>query len=188
MQEDELILAVKSGSERAYKQLYELWVSRLYRFVFQYLKSEEATDDVVQETFLRIWTNREHLNPDQSFKSYLFTIAYHFLLKELRRQIYNPSMEEYVEYRDKLTSSANEIPDGLDYDRFVKALEKAKQHLSPRQREIFELNKEYGVSVAEISGKLSVTEQVVRNQLSAALKILRTELRQYYPLLLLFLA
>ena len=71
MQEDELILAVKSGSERAYKQLYELWVSRLYRFVFQYLKSEEATDDVVQETFLRIWTNREHLNPDQSFKSYL---------------------------------------------------------------------------------------------------------------------
>lgn len=81
MQEEDLILAVKSGSERAYKQLYELWVSRLYRFVFQYLKSEEATDDVVQETFLRIWTNREHLNPDQSFKSYLFTIAYHFLLK-----------------------------------------------------------------------------------------------------------
>ena len=37
MQEEELILAVKSGSERAYKQLYELWVSRLYRFVFQYL-------------------------------------------------------------------------------------------------------------------------------------------------------
>ena len=203
MQEEDLILAVKSGSERAYKQLYELWVSRLYRFVFQYLKSEEATDDVVQETFLRIWTNREHLNPDQSFKSYLFTIAYHFLLKELRRQIHNPSMEEYVEYRDKLASSANEIPDGLDYDRFVKALEKAKQHLSPRQREIFELNKEYGMSVAEISGKLnkeygmsvaeisgklSVTEQVVRNQLSAALKILRTELHQYYPLLLLFLA
>lgn len=188
MQEEDLILAVKSGSERAYKQLYELWVSRLYRFVFQYLKSEEATDDVVQETFLRIWTNREHLNPDQSFKSYLFTIAYHFLLKELRRQIHNPSMDEYVEYRDKLASSANEIPDGLDYDRFVKALEKAKQHLSPRQREIFELNKEYGMSVAEISGKLSVTEQVVRNQLSAALKILRTELRQYYPLLLLFLA
>lgn len=61
-------------------------------------------------------------------------------------------MEEYVEYRDKLVSSANEIPDGLDYDRFVKALEKAKQHLSPRQREIFELNKEYGMSVAEISG------------------------------------
>lgn len=97
-------------------------------------------------------------------------------------------MEEYVEYQNKLASSANDIPDGLDYDRFVEALERAKQHLSPRQREIFELNKEYGMSISEISGELSVTEQVVRNQLSTALKALRTELRQYYPLFLLFLA
>ena len=44
------------------------------------------------------------------------------------------------------------------------------------------------MSVAEISGKLPVTEQVVRNQLAAAQKIPRMELRQYYPLLLLFLA
>ena len=186
--EEKLILAVKSGSESAYRQLYELWVSRLHKFAFQYLKSEDATDDVVQETFLRIWTNRDHLKPEQSFKSYLFTIAYHLLIKELRRQIQNPSMEEYVEYQNKLASSANDIPDGLDYDRFVEALERAKQHLSPRQREIFELNKEYGMSVSEISGELSVTEQVVRNQLSTALKTLRTELRQYYPLFLLFLA
>lgn len=186
--EKELILAVKSGSEPAYKQLYELWVSRLHKFAFQYLKSEDATDDVVQETFLRIWTNREHLKPEKSFKSYLFTIAYHLLIKELRRQIHNPSMEEYVEYQNKLASSTNEIPDELDYDRFVEALERAKQHLSPRQREIFELNKEYGMSISEISGELSVTEQVVRNQLSTALKTLRTELRQYYPLFLLFLA
>ena len=70
----------------------------------------------------------------------------------------------------------------------TKALEKAKTHLSPRQKEIFELNKEYGMSISEISSRLSVTEQVVRNQLSAALKVLRTELRQYYPLLLIFLA
>lgn len=186
MLEKELVLAVKFGSEPAYRYLYERWASRLYRFVFMYLKSEDATDDVIQETFLRIWINREYLKPEESFKSYLFTIAYHILLKELKRQIHNPLMEEYVEYRDKLGSLVNEISDELDYDCFVEALEKAKLHLSPRQREIFELNKEYGMSIAEISEKLLVTEQVVRNQLSAALKTLRVELRQYYPLLLLF--
>lgn len=188
MQEKELIIDVKNGSEKAFNILYSLWISRLYRFVFQYLKSRSATDDVVQDTFLRIWVNRANLNPEESFKSYLFTIAYHFLLKKLKEQINNPSMEEYVEYQNKLFTSADEIPDGLDYDKFIIALEKAKLHLSPRQKEIFELNKEYGMSISEISSKLFVTEQVVRNQLSAALKILRTELRQYYPLLLLFLA
>ena len=109
-------------------------------------------------------------------------------MKELKRQINNPSMEEYIEYQNELATSADEIPAGLDYDKFTKALEKAKSHLSPRQKEIFELNKEYGMSISEISSNLSVTEQVVRNQLSAALKFLRTELRQYYPLLLIFLA
>ena len=46
-----ILLSVRNGSEKAYQELYEQWVSRLYGFVFQYLKSKDATDDVVQETF-----------------------------------------------------------------------------------------------------------------------------------------
>lgn len=155
--------------------------------MFQYLKSKDATDDVVQETFLRIWSNRANLNPDVSFKSYLFTIAYHFLLKEMRRQLNNPLMEDYVEYLNRSSTEIAEAESLMCYDQFVNALEKGKQHLSPRQRIIFEMNKEYGMSISEISEKLSITNQVVRNQLYMALKILRVELRQYYPLLLLFL-
>ena len=182
-----ILLAVQSGSEKAYKELYEQWVSRLYRFVFQYLKSKDASEDVVQETFLRIWSNRANLNPDTSFKSYLFTIAYHFLLKEIRRQLNNPLMEDYVEYLNRLSTETIEVESLMCYDQFVEALEKGKQYLSPRQRTIFEMNKEYGLSIPEISEKLSITNQVTRNQLCMALKILRVELRQYYPLLLLFL-
>ena len=182
-----ILLAVQSGSEKAYKELYEQWVSRLYRFVFQYLKSKDASEDVVQETFLRIWSNRADLNPDTSFKSYLFTIAYHFLLKEIRRQLNNPLMEDYVEYLNRLSTETIEVESLMCYDQFVEALEKGKQYLSPRQRTIFEMNKEYGMSIPEISEKLSITNQVTRNQLCMALKILRVELRQYYPLLLLFL-
>lgn len=182
-----ILLSVRNGSEKAYQELYEQWVSRLYGFVFQYLKSKDATDDVVQETFLRIWSNRANLNPDVSFKSYLFTIAYHFLLKEMRRQLNNPLMEDYVEYLNRSSTETAEAESLMCYDQFVNALEKGKQHQSPRQRIIFEMNKEYGMSISEISEKLSITNQVVRNQLCMALKILRVELRQYYPLLLLFL-
>ena len=182
-----ILLSVRNGSEKAYQELYEQWVSRLYRFVFQYLKSKDASEDVVQETFLRIWSNRANLNPDTSFKSYLFTIAYHFLLKEIRRQLNNPLMEDYVEYLNRLSTETIEVESLMCYDQFVEALEKGKQYLSPRQRTIFEMNKEYGMSIPEISEKLSITNQVTRNQLCMALKILRVELRQYYPLLLLFL-
>lgn len=186
IEEKSLILSVKAGSEKAYHTLYDMWVSRLYRFVYQYLKSEDATDDVVQETFCRIWTNREKLDPDSSFKAYLFTIAYHFLIKELRRQLNNASMEEFVEYQ-YIKVSGDDADKEIDFDQFCQALQKAKSNLSPRQREIFELNKEHNLSVAQIAEQLSIKEQVVRNQLSAALKIIRTELQQYSFILLLFL-
>lgn len=187
MQEKDLIIATRNGSEQAYKFLYSQWVSRLYRFVFQYLKSESATDDVVQETFMRIWINKEKLNPEYSFKSYLFTIAYHFLLKELKRQINSSSMEEYIEYQNILRTKGENIPESIDFDIFLEALSRAKQHLSPRQCEIFELNKEYGISISEIAEKLSITDLVVRNQLCMSLKILRYHLRHYYPFLIIFL-
>lgn len=96
-------------------------------------------------------------------------------------------MEEYVEYNENARISEEDAEKDIDFDQFCKALQRAKANLSPRQREIFELNKEYNLSVAEIAEHLSIKEQVVRNQLSIALKIIRTELQQYSFILLLFL-
>ena len=182
-----LLLHVKEGSHESYRRLYNLWVSRLYAFVYHYVKSEEVADDIVQETFIRIWVNRETLNLEYSFKSYLFTIAYHFLLKELRRQLNNPLMEEYVSFLDGCSTSDDEASHPLEYDEFCQQLAEAKKLLQPRQREIFELNKENNLSVSEIAERLSISEQVVRNQLSGALKILRKALHPYPGLFLAFL-
>lgn len=177
--EKALIMALKSGSEPSYSRLYRLWVSRLYQFVYGYVKSESVTDDIVQETFLRVWTHREDLNPDLSFKSYLFTIAYHLLLKELRRQLQNPLVEEYVSYTSQLRTSEEAAAEQIELDQFEDMLRQAKGKLTPRQCEIFELNKEMNLSVAEIATRLSISEQVVRNQLSASLKIIRAELGHF---------
>lgn len=177
--EKTLVKELKSGSESSYNQLYKLWVSRLYHFVYGYIKSESVTDDIVQETFIRIWTHRSDLNPELSFKSYLFTISYHLLLKELRRQLQNPLVEEYITYTSQLQLSEKSTTGAIEFDQFKKALEHAKSKLSPRQREIFEMNKEQSLSVTEIAAKLSITEQVVRNQLSASLKTIRIELAEF---------
>lgn len=186
--EHTLVIGLKSGSEESYRALYDLWFSRLYQFVLRYVKSEPVTDDIVQETFLNIWIYRESINPCMSFKSYLFAIAYHFLIKELRRQLNTPLMKDYVAFCSELSTCDNETVEKLELKQFQDSLNRAKEKLSPRQRQIFELNKEGNATIAEIAASLSITEQVVRNQLSAALKIVRKELRQYPYLLLLFLS
>ena len=94
-------------------------------------------------------------------------------------------MEDYLDFKKELISTDN-VEAKYDFDLFLKELEVAKQKLTPRQREIFVLNKEYNLSVTEIASRLSITEQVVRNQLSAALKLLRSELSNYSYLFILF--
>lgn len=106
-------------------------------------------------------------------------------MKELRRQLNHPQMEDYLDFKKELISTDN-VEAKYDFDLFLKELEVAKQKLTPRQREIFVLNKEYNLSVTEIASRLSITEQVVRNQLSAALKVLRNELSNYSYLFILF--
>lgn len=186
MDEKHLLMEISSGSAESFQKLYERWVSRLYSFVYRYVKSEDVADDIVQETFFRVWSNRQRLDPFCSFKSYLFTISYHLLLKELRRQLNNPSMEDYVEYESRMSISGEYIEKHIDFEQFKEELAKAKTKLTPRQREIFELNKEQGVPVSDIAFRLSITEQVVRNQLSASLKVIRAELQQYACMLTLF--
>ena len=182
-----LVKEVKENSRESFNLLYNRWVSRLYSFIYHYVKSEEITDDILQETFMRIWLNREKLDTSRPFKSYLFTISYNCLLKELKHQLNNPLMDEYVAYQESLSTSADEVNSKMEYDQFQLALNEAKLKLTPRQREIFELNKEYDLSVAEIAEQLHITEQVVRNQLSTSLRILRVELKRYYFFFLLYM-
>ena len=61
----------------------------------------------------------------------------------MRRQLNNPLMEDYVEYLNRSSTETAEAESLMCYDQFVNALEKGKQHLSPRQRIIFEMNKGY---------------------------------------------
>lgn len=180
-----LIEGLRTGSELSYNLLYKQWVSRLYRFVYGYVKSKSIAEDIVQETFVRIWQHRFELDSNKSFKSFLFTISYHLVLKELRRQMQNPLVEEYIKYISEVKESESDISSIVEYDQFKKALANAKKKLTPRQCEIFEMNKEYSLSVSEIAEKLAITEQVVRNQLSTSLKIIRTEMSDFSYLIYL---
>jgi RNA polymerase sigma factor (sigma-70 family) len=74
----------------------------------------------------------------------------------------------------------------IDFDEFNRLLQIAKQKLPPRQAQIFELNKEQALSVQEIAQSLQITEQVVRNQLSVALRLLRNEMKKFAYLFAVF--
>lgn len=185
-EEDKLIRQLNAGSYDSFTQLYDQWVARLYQFVLKTVKSESVAREIVQDTFVRVWESHASINPEKSFKSYLFTIAFHLMADHFRQQLRHPLMPDYFNYASSFTTR-NEAEQTLSLEDFFKHLETAKQKLTPRQRMAFELSKEQNFSHAEIEQQMGVTNQTVRNLLSAAMQTIRREMEPYAPLLLLFL-
>lgn len=177
---------LRKGSYKDFTKLYELYVSRLYAFALGLTHSDVLAKDIVQETFVKVWIRREQIDPDMSFRSFLFTMAKNQLLNEFRRQANGLLFLEDIVFNESGEEGETYIERKLSFEEFNHRLELAKQKLSPRQRELFELNKEQGLSIGEIAAKTSVTEQSIRNQISQALHVLRKELGGYAILFSLF--
>lgn len=181
-----LVEKLKRGSYDAFTKLYEKYSSHLFGFVLTALKSRSQAADIVQEVFIRIWENRLMINPELSFKSFIFTIANNLIVSEYRKQINRPELMEYLDFTNSIELADDPVSAKIEFDEFMERLKRAKLQLPPRQLQIFEMIKECGMTSTEVAERLGISEQVVRNQLSLSLKTLKTALADSLPLFLLF--
>ncbi len=174
----EQLKRLRLGSYRDFDALYKMYAGNLYGFVLGMTRSADLAGNIVQDTFIKVWINRELIDPDLSFKSYLFKISRNLIIDEFRKRLSEPLFEDYLNYCDEaVLSTPTEIERKLDFDLFVEELNRAKEKLTSRQREIFEMSKEEGLTSSEIASKLGISEQTVYNQLSTALRLLKKEIK-----------
>jgi RNA polymerase sigma-70 factor (ECF subfamily) len=165
------LIELKNNGLDAFDKLFSIYGKRMYFFAYGYLKSKEEAEEVVQEVFLRIWRNRNYINPELSFKAYLFKIAYRYIMERFeqnaRQQAYrNKILEEAVEFTD-------ESNERLDYQMLLEKVESLIQKLPSRQRDILLKRKKEGISVKEIASQLGISPKTVENHLTEAIKNLK---------------
>lgn len=184
--EQQYIHELNRGSYRAFDALYSLYARRLYAFALKMTKSPTDAREIVQDTFVRLWQNRENVLPEDSFQAYLFTIARNAVFNKMRSMINSPVFVDYVDYINEATVSEDSTTYILEFEEFRLKLEEAKKLLSDTQLKVFELSKEWSLSNAEIANRLNLSEQTVKNQLSIALKTLRRKLSESAGMFALF--
>lgn len=183
----QLIKELKEGSHDAFDQLYEIYADLLYGFTLDLTKSPSEAKDILQETFIRIWINRDNILTEYSFKAYLYKIARNLMLNSFRKQMNSIAFENYICSEEYQENTDNNVENEMYFDDFYRNLEKVKNELPDRQKQIFELSREQGMSIAEIAGDLNISEQTVKNQLTLALKTLREKLSEYSTFLWIYL-
>ncbi len=178
----DLISELQANSEKAYTQLYNKYSALLYSFVFKLTKSDTLSQDIVQEAFIKIWINRKELSIDISIKSYLFKMVQNMAIDAFRKQVNKLEITGYLELIQDSQIPLTDSCTIFDLDEFEIRLKEAKQKLTKQQRLIFVLVKENEKKVSEVAELLEITEQSVRNQLSAALAKLRIHMKEYFPI------
>ena len=163
--EKQIVKRLKQGDETAFRTLYDSYHPRLYSFSLKFVHDPEAAREIVQDVFLKIWSNRRTLNPQLSFPAYLFKIAKHENFKYLKNAARETSLKEELIRRALPLQFLPE--DQLIFTEYQAMAEKAIQLLPPKRRLVFEMAQQ-GLTHDEIALELGISVHTVRAQLTHA--------------------
>lgn len=181
-EESVLVSQLSRGSLLAFNSLFREYSERLYWFAHRYLNSEAESEELVQEVFTRIWEKRKDLKKELSFKSYIFTIAFNIIRRHFKAK---------AQLCAFLESGINEELDldtshKIAYDSLYQYITELVNQLPDRRKVIFVKSRFDRLTIKEISEELNISHKTVENQLTCALKFLRTKINRENIYVILF--
>ncbi|WP_159516879.1 RNA polymerase sigma factor [Sunxiuqinia indica] len=181
----ELLILIQKDDRVAFFHIYERYYNRLYGFVLKYVKQKEDTEEIVQEVFVKIWESRSKIDAYSSFESFLFTVAYNATMNMLRKKA---NEKKYIEYIKSLqrTHDSPDLIDEIHFNELNSKVQSLLNELTPRQKEIFQLSREQGLSHDEIAIKLNISVNTVKKHIANTLAFLKSKIDNGQAISLLF--
>lgn len=163
----ELVKAAKDGNEPAFSEIYNSFITPIYRFVYFRVGSKEEAEDLTQTVFLRAWKALDKFDETTYFSPWLYTIARNAVIDFWKKKKCIPleDMEEELA----------ETPDFSSFEKeadFTKVKDAIK-NLNEGQQEIISLRFIDDLSNAEISKKTGKSEVAIRQIQCRAIKQLK---------------
>ncbi|QKJ31048.1 RNA polymerase sigma-70 factor [Mucilaginibacter mali] len=184
--ETDLVVRLSHGDEAAFAAVYELYSRRIYYFAYRFLKNKEQSEEIVSESFLNLWVNREKLDASYPIGPYLYTMARRQTLNVLRSIATSKAAQE------KLWLWFNEAHNETEEAILVADLERFSEEsiikLPQQQQQVFRLSRRDGLSYDEIAERLDISRNTVKNHLVRAVKTLRVQLSRSHLSIFLLIA
>jgi len=173
----DLLDDISSGDQEAFCRFFHALKNKIYSFSFSFTRSAEVAEEITQDVFIKVWTNRESLNGIENIDAWLSTITRNLCFNYLKRlalerkatdtlqktQIgIEQNVEQYISYKEKVS----EVAEALD-------------QLSPQQRLIFGLNRDKGLKNEEIARQLHLSPNTVKTHMVSALRKIRSFLESH---------
>lgn len=169
--------------EMAFRTLFFQFFSPLCVFAHRYIERRETCEDIVQETFFKIWKNRKGIEINTSSRNFLLTSVRNSCIDYLRKQ----ETEQNWQQREIANQHESTNEDLYSVIELEQMLNKALAKLPEQIRMVFEQNRFEGKTYSQIASEHQISVKTVEAYMTKALKHLRIELKDYLPLILLLL-
>jgi len=169
-----LVRRLKNGDLCSFEKIYKMYYSKLHGFSKKFHLTTLQPDDFVQQTFLKLWEERNQLKEDVLLDKQLFVICRNLILNHLKREKKMVSNQDYsldfYESSDKPLEKASE-------EDIYKLNEEIKK-LPNKRREIFKLHKIENLTYEEIAEFLCISKKTIANHIYLASNFLKEECRK----------
>ncbi len=178
------IRSLKDRDEHTFGQLFKAHFKQLRNYSFSFVQEQALAEDIVQTVFFKLWERIEVLNFSDSVAAYLYRAVYNESLNALKhskvRRVHRSWLNRHMKDH---SDSANKK---VQLDELERQLRAAIGELPEQCRTIFQLSRYEELRYREIGSRLGISVKTVENQMGKALKILRSRLVDFLPLLVLY--
>ena len=172
MTEKRLLENLKKGDRSAFGAIFHKYESDIFFFSLDMMKNESEAEEILQETFVKLWMNRKLIDVDRNIRNYLISIAKNLIYNILKRKVVE---RKYLLNKTPSLAQPSKIENDLYLEDLRNLLLTSFNRLTPHQKEILTLKSE-GLNNDEISEILGLSKRTIEDHISRSYKRLRSEL------------
>lgn len=172
-----LLRRIAEGDEKAFGVLFYEHFRILKLFALNFTKSEYASEEIIQNSFLKIWLNRDKLKEVDNVKAYLYKCVSNECLSFLRASLRKSKANERL--KDHQPNHNNDTIDTINLNEVNKIIRLVVDNLPSQRKKIYELSRLECKTIPEIATTLNLSPNTVKNALVISLKTIRTQLVNY---------
>lgn len=174
----ELIGALRKDDRGAFEEIYRRYAALLHRYVADKVYAKEDCEEIVQETFVWLWSRRSSLDHVTELRPYLYGIVKHKIFNYIRHNVIRREYaSHFLKFNSPVDNSNEELTNLADV---LRILDETIANLPERCQTAFKLSRMEHQPIAVIAEQMNISSRTVENYITAALKQLREACADFY--------
>lgn len=171
--------------DASFETLFKSNFKRLFAYAFTILHDDSHAEEIVQNVFYKIWEKKGKIDIETSITAYLYRSVYNDCLNYLKHKKVKAAYVLHTSWAQK--GESDSATSKVQLSELREKLDAALSELPEQCRTIFQMSRFEELKYHDIASRLGISVKTVENQMGKALRILRTKLADYLPILIYIL-